>query len=76
MQRQLDAIAAVPAPREHIAALTPAERRAQQCAPLLGELQREAYGLQLAMQVLRLVAVSDHGLGLSEAHAYQLLEKV
>ena len=75
VQRQRGAIAAASTPKVHIAALTYAERRAQQCAPLLGALEREAHGLQLALRLLRCVAASDHGMGLSEAHAYQIMEK-
>ena len=36
-------------------------------------LRCEVHGLRIALRILSLVAVSTHGMGLSEAHAYALL---
>jgi hypothetical protein len=39
----------------------------------LSALRGEVHGLRIALRILTLLAVSEHGLGLSEAHAFTLL---
>ena len=73
MLKHLETVGSSPQPKGHVAALSAAEQRVQQKAPLLSVLQREVAGLQIALRILRLVSVSEHGLGLNEVHAYKLL---
>ena len=42
-------------------------------ARALGALRCEVYGLRMALRLLTLLSVSEHGFGLSEAHAHTIL---